>query len=152
EVTREYAARHLAGFNRSDFDLRIEHFPECFATENRLLPLLEAGRTLSVTAQKYPAKYLAPNKQKSQTLKTNFARHQLEAAKWLPHRKSLLFPEGAVAAADAYLAGKGIEGLLPEIALPDVEPRRKNELLRFLKEIGIQDSLPKDGSAWIGWM
>ena len=152
EVTREYADRHLADFNRSDFDLRIEHFPDCLGTENRLLSLLEAGRTLLATSQRYPAKYLAPNKQKPQTLKTNFARHQLEAAKWLPHRKSLLFPEGAVAASDAYLAGKGIEGLLPEIALPDVEPRRKNELLRFLKMIGVQDSLPKDGAEWIGWM
>ncbi|UGA43038.1 hypothetical protein HU230_0032925 [Bradyrhizobium quebecense] len=152
ELTREYVDRHLAEFNRSEFDLQIEHFPQCLATENRLLPLLEAGRTLLATTLRYPAKYIAPSKQKYQTLKTNFSRQQLEAAEWLPHRKSLLFPKGAVAAADAYLAGKGIEGLLPEIALPDVEPRRKNELLRFLRAIGIKDSLPKDGSAWIDWM
>jgi hypothetical protein len=152
DVTREYADLHLGDFNRSDFDVQIEYFPECLATENRLLPLLEAGRTMWTTAQRLPAKYLAYNKQKPQTLKTNFARHQLEFTKWLPHRKSLLFPEGAVAASDAYLAGKGIEGLLPEIALPDVEPRRKNDLLRFLRAIGIKETLPTDGFAWIGWM
>ncbi|MGJ4960176.1 hypothetical protein ACQR1H_31385 [Bradyrhizobium sp. HKCCYLRH2015] len=152
DVTREYADLHLGDFNRSDFDVRIEYFPECLATENRLLPLLDAGRTMWTTAQRLPAKYLAYNKQKPQTLKTNFARHQLEFTKWLPHKKSLLFPEGTVAGSDAYLAGKGIEGLLPEIALPDVELRRKNDLLRFLRAIGIKESLPTDGFAWIGWM
>ncbi|WLA99873.1 hypothetical protein [Bradyrhizobium elkanii] len=152
DVTDEYKRRYLSGFNRCDFDLRIEHFPECLAMETRLLPTLEAGRTLLATAQKYPAQYLPPLKQKPQTLKTNFARHQLETTEWLPHRKSLLFPNRAVAATDVYLAGKGIEGLLPEIAVPDVEPRRRNELLRFLKSIGINDSLPTDGWAWIDWM
>ncbi|MCP1912355.1 hypothetical protein J2R96_004835 [Bradyrhizobium elkanii] len=149
---REYAGQHLTDFNRTEFDLQIEHFPECLAGENRLLPLLEVGRTLLASAQRYPARYLAHSKQKSQTLKINFAQHQLVTTEWLPHRKSLLFPKGAVAAGDAYLAGRGIEGLLPEIALPDVEQRRKSELLRFLRAIGIKNSLPKEGAAWIGWM
>jgi hypothetical protein len=149
---REYANRHLADFNRTEFDLQIEHFPGCLAGENKLLPLLDVGRTLLVSAQRYPARYIAHSKQKSQPLKTNFAQHQLETTEWLPHRKSLLYPNGAVAASDAYLAGRGIEGLLPEIALPDMEPRRRNELQRFLRVIGVKSSLPKDGAAWAGWM
>ncbi|MDA9492370.1 hypothetical protein [Bradyrhizobium sp. CCBAU 11361] len=149
---RAYSDRHLGDFNRTEFDLQIEHFPDCLTEENRLLPLLEVGRTLLISAQKFPARYLAPAKQKSQTLTTNFAQHQLETTEWLPHRKSLLFPKGAVAAGDAYLAGRGIEGLLPEIALPDVEQRRKSELLRFLRAIGVKSSLPKDGYIWNGWM
>jgi hypothetical protein len=152
DITDEYIKRNLSGFNRQDFDLCIEHFPESLAMETRLLTILEVGRTLLAIAQKYAAQYLPPNKQKSQTLKTNFARHQLEAVEWLPHRKSLLFPRGAVAAADAYLPGKGIEGLLPEITVPDVEPRQRSELLRFLKAIGVNDSLPTDGWVWVDWM
>jgi hypothetical protein len=149
---RGYAARYLADFNRTDFDLQIEHFPQCLAGENRLLLLLETGRTLLACSQKHPARYLAPSKQKPQTLKTNFAQYQLAEKEWLPHKKSLLFPKGTVAAGDAYLAGRGIEGLLPEIALPDVEQRRKSDLSRFLRAIGLKTSLPTDGAAWIGWM
>ncbi|WP_315730219.1 hypothetical protein [Bradyrhizobium sp. SZCCHNRI2010] len=149
---QEYARQHLTEFNRTEFDLQIEHFPGCLSGENKLLLLLELGRTLWASLQKYPARYVAPSKQKSQTLKTNFAQHQLRTTEWLPHKRSLLFPEGAVAAGDAYLAGRGIEGLLPEIALPEVEPGRKAELLRFLRAIGIRSSLPKEGAAWIDWM
>jgi hypothetical protein len=148
----EYANRHLADFNRIEFDLRIEHFPECLAADSRPMPLLETGRTLWASAQKFPARYLAHSKQKAQKLKINFAQHQLQEAEWLPHKKSILYPKEAVAARDAYLAGRGIEGLLPEIALLDIEPRHKNELLRFLRAIGIKSSLPKDGAEWIGWM
>ena len=54
DVSREYANLHLGDFNRSDFDVRIEYFPECLATENRLLPLLEAGRTMWTIAQRLP--------------------------------------------------------------------------------------------------
>ncbi len=152
DVSSRYRRQDVPDFNRCEFDLQIEHFPECLASETRLLALLNAGRAVLASAREHPAKWILPQKQKPKTLKTNFAEHQLRVEAWLPHRKSLLFPQGAVAGTNAYLAGKGIEGLLPEIAVPDVEPRLKNNLLRFLRAIGINSELPTDGSAWIDWM
>lgn len=147
-----YDREHLSEFRRHDFDLEIEHFPQCLASERGLLPLVAAGRRLLAAAQRYPARYILPNKQKSQTLKTNFALQQLKHAEWLPHRKSILFPAGAVSAAKAYLPGKGIAGLLPEIAIPDAAQQQRSEIETFLKTIGVNDSLPSDGWAWTEWM
>ena len=75
----------------TEFDLQIEHFPGCLAGESKLLPLLDVGRMLLASAQRYPARYIPHAKQKSQPIKTNFAQHQLETTEWLPHRKSLLY-------------------------------------------------------------
>jgi hypothetical protein len=49
-----YKTEQLSHFNRHEFDLQIEHFPECVTTERGLLPLVAAGRRVQAVAHRVP--------------------------------------------------------------------------------------------------
>ena len=151
-VGRAYRDRYLTGFNRKEFDIEIEHFPLCLEGETNSLALISIGKQLLVTASKHNARYLRPHKQSSETLETTFAQHQLRETPWLLHRGSVLFPEKTVAPIKAYLAGKGVDGLLPEIDISEVASNDEGEIVSFLTEIGVSEALPVESAAWIDWM
>ena len=62
------------------------------------------------------------------------------------------FIQELIAPGDAYLPGKGVEGLLPEIDIPEVSSMKGLTSLDFWVRSGFWTSLPVDISKWLGWM
>ncbi len=151
-LERTYRTEFLSDFTRIEFDIEIEHFPGCFIGEQRSFALITAGRGILATARKHHARYLRANKKNSDQLKTNFAEHQLRESAWLLHRGSILYPQDFVLPREAYLPGKGVEGLLPEIDIPDVGSNEKKQIITFLESLGVVESLPEDWISWLQWM
>jgi hypothetical protein len=152
ETEKGYRAEYLGPFNRQKFDIEIELFPDCLRDEPDPLLVIRAAQRLDAAATRYPAKYLRPHKQSSEMLETNFARYQLRAMSWLPHRGSLLYPQRTVRPDAGYLPGTGIEGLTPEVDIANVDLKEKARIIAFLTELGVHDSVPCEIDVWVEWL
>lgn len=82
-VGNAYRSKYLSEFNRIEFEIAIEHFPDCVQGEGKPLALVSMGRRMLAIAQKHRARYVRPYKQKGETLPTSFAEYQLRETAWL---------------------------------------------------------------------
>lgn len=84
----------------------------------------------------------------------SFASWQIEDFSWLPCKQSLLDNRDLVPPSKAYMPGKGIGGLLPEINIKIPEGQDGRDLATFLTQIlGVRETLPLSGEMiWKEWI
>ncbi len=141
-------------------DWEIEFFPECIHfTYNDVVPA-KVFRTmvpLAKALEGYSARYYRTryyyNKKEKQRIHGNFAVYQLRHEEWLPCKEALLHNHRKAAPKQAFLPGKGLGGLLPEVdrnGLADEEWFR--EIMPGLRTLGVREELPDDPKDWHKWM
>ena len=84
----------------------------------------------------------------------SFAAWQIEGFSWLSCKQSLLDNRPSVPPDKAYMPGKGIGGLLPEINIRIPEGQEGRDLATFLTQIlGVRETLPQSGEIiWKEWI
>ena len=106
------------------YDWQIEFFPECIHKTNNdvdsasiirtLLPLVEAVK--KCRAAFYSSYYYRKKGEKDyNSQQVNFAYYQIRQEQWLPCKSALFHRCSRVAPHDAFLPGKGLRGLFPEV-------------------------------------
>ncbi len=91
---------------------------------------------------KYPQKY------------DNFADYQLLHEKWLPCKPTLFHRYQRVAPQDAFLPGKGLKNLFPEVDRRGIKDEEwfRHIMLVLRDNLAVQDELPEDPEDWHEWM
>lgn len=84
----------------------------------------------------------------------SFAAWQIENFSWMPCKKSLLDDRLAVPPDKAYMPGKGIGGLLPEINIRMPDGQEGRDIATFLTQtLGVREILPIAGEIiWKEWI
>jgi len=84
----------------------------------------------------------------------SFASWQIEDFSWMPCKQSLLDNRLKVPPDKAYMPGKGIGGLLPEINIKIPEGQEGRDLATFLTQVlGVRETLPLSGELiWKEWI
>ena len=141
-------------------DWQIEFFPECIHNTNdcndpasvirTMLPLADAVKKYRATF--YRTYYYRKKKKRSYN-KANFADCQLRHEEWLPCKPALFHAGRRVAPCNAFLPGKGLRGLLPEVDKSGVGDKEWfQRILPELSSLGVRDQLPDDPTDWHEWM
>lgn len=83
----------------------------------------------------------------------SFAAWQIENSSWIPCKKSLLDDRITVPPDKAYMPGKGIGGLLPEINIKIPDGQEGRDLATFLTQVlGVRETLPfATETIWKEW-
>ena len=139
---------------RHDFDFYFEHFDEMFSdTQNnkpsKCVPLLSMVREMYEVADKKRARLFHYNYQ----YKDSYASRQLRDNRWIPCKRSLLYPNNRLfAPKEAYLPGCGLGGLLPEIDKGDLDDQAWDEIEETLKKLGAKDSISNNPNELVKYM
>lgn len=83
-----------------------------------------------------------------------FAYWQLSKVAWLPCKLSLIHKDNSISPSDAYLPGKGLGGLLPEIDIMLDDNQEGRDLKTFLvKILKVRETLPLESEPqWSNWL
>ena len=159
-LVENYTEESVAEYYKWLYDWEIEFFPECIQDADdgdrpasvirTMLSLAEAVRTRRA---KFYSTYYYSRKQSKRSSSTNFAYYQLCDEKWLPCKKALFHDGRRVAPRHAFLPGKGLGGLLPEVDKSGVgDEEWFQRIVPKLRSLGVRDQLPYNPTEWHEWM
>ncbi len=127
----------------------IEHFPQCVENGSKPADMIKMMLPLAETMQKLKAVYYYHVKRRRE----NFACYQLKHEQWLPCRRALLYEGERAAPSEAFLPGKGLGGLLPEVDKTGIDDEEWYKHVQgALIDLGVQENLPKDAEGFHEWM
>lgn len=133
-------------------NLFIEHFPQCLfdsnvddESEHRMMQTMIR---LAAVVESRQASYVRYKVRRC----SSFAWHQLCRTEWLPCKHSLLHHEYRVAPANAFMPGKGFNGLFPEVLRGNDDEEWYGSVVGVLRQLGVRDELPEDADKWHYWM
>lgn len=134
------------------FNLFIEHFPQCLLKSNvddePKYTIVQSMSRLADVVKTRKASYFRFKPKEC----LSFAWCQLCKEEWLPCEHSLLHHEHRVAPANAFMPGKGFNGLLPEVSRGDDHEEWYGSVVGVLRQLGVRDALPDDPNKWHYWM
>lgn len=143
--------RYLGLFSRArwKFNLRIEFFPECVDNSGeRVRDDLVASIRLADALSRSTAYYRG-----EQYGYKSYAWYQICHSAWLPCKPTLLHASQWVVPSQAFMPGKGLRGLLPEVQRTGIDDEFWfNDCRPVLLGLGVRDSLPEDAKEWHSWM
>lgn len=132
----------------------IEYFPDCLPedTEDRLRLLEPIARQAIESKMRYAHEKRGYYGLMRKFL-PSFASWQLKYIKWMPCRPSLFYLENTINPEKAYMPGKGLRGLLPEINITISDGQEGRNLETLLTQIlGVRETLPDSSSEdWMRW-
>ena len=136
---------------------QIDDFPDCLAgIENTelirdILPaLFKSAEERAQRHYKLPSGY----KHYHQSPQA-FAFEQLRIEAWLPVNQSLLENGSRIPPNEAFLPGKGLNGLLPEVDKSGIDEdiwHGRDGIKAKLIELGVMENLPESSEKWYEWM
>lgn len=131
----------------------LEFFPECLP--KTALDRLRIIKSLSDSVVKpYSKMKFKSDKRKYHDLVDSLALYQLRKVAWLPCKPSLLHEDSYVPPCKAYMPGKGLKGLLPEVNIDLVDEQEGRDWATFLtKTLEVRETLPgPTDRQWIEWL
>ena len=133
---------------------KIEYFPECMEDDNaKPADIISIMLHLAEAVRKPKAAYWALHARTNDTSCRSFADFQLCHEKWLPCKRALLHNGKRAAPREAFLPGKGLGGLLPEVDRGGIENEEWYQRIQGgLTGMGIQEELPTDPTGLEVWM
>ena len=141
--------------SRWRFNLWIEHFPECMENStgqsrsavDAVIRLRKAMEKKAIEDQRGYYFYYRLKSCES------YAQYQLRHAKWLPCKPALLHDSSRVIPSQAFMSGKGLGGLLPEVSRAGIDHEYWfGTVVPVLRRLGVHDGLPEDAVKWHSWM
>ena len=133
-------------------NLIIEHFPQCILDSNvddeSEHIMMQTMIRLAAAVTNRQASYFRYKVRQC----SSFAWHQLCREEWLPCKRSLLHHERRVAPANAFMPGKGFNGLLPEVLRSNDHEEWYGSVVGVLRQLGVSEHLPSDSDEWHYWM
>ena len=142
------------------YDWKIEFFPECIQDPDDgdrparvIRTMLSLAETVRTRKAKFYSSYYYSRKKSKDSCRTNFAYYQLRHVKWLTCRPALFCDCNRIAPCDAFLPGKGLLGLLPEVDKSGIGDEEWFQwVVPKLRSLGVRDRLPDNPTDWHEWM
>ncbi|MBI3799165.1 MAG: hypothetical protein HY268_19655, partial [Deltaproteobacteria bacterium] len=131
----------------------LEFFPECLPEEalDRISILTLMSK---VVVKSYSKMEFKLDNRKSPAFVDSLAIYQLQKVAWLPCKPSLLHEDSYVAPFEAYMPGKGLGGLLPEVNVDLADGQEGRDLATFLTQtLKVRETLPgPTDKQWTEWL
>ena len=142
---------------RGGHNYQIDDFPECFSGIGNVKLLRDIFPALSkLTGEHAQRKWKYPSGKVVYTSSPKaFIFEQLCKEAWLPINKSLLESSSPIPPNKAFLPGKGLNGLLPEVDKSDIDEdiwHGRDGIKARLIELGVMENLPESSEKWYEWM
>ena len=134
---------------------KVEYFPECMEDDDaKLADVIKKMLPLAVAVRDPWVEYRPSNRHSStRRCDENFAYFQLRRSEWLPCKPALLHDGKRAAPREAFLPGKGLGGLLPEVDRGGIENEEWYQRIQGgLTGMGVQEELPTDPMGLHEWM
>lgn len=150
DLWENYSSDNYHTPGRPGKNYAIRDFPDCVQNIEKTKLMLDVFPILLKLSEKNAERF-----HRSKSLSTSFALHQLIYEAWLPVKKSLLEDRARIPPNEAFLPGKGLGGLLPEVDRSGIDNDTwygNDGIASKLRELGVMDSLPGDANKWHDWM
>lgn len=130
----------------------LEYWPDSLATEGATI-LHVAGVVKAVLGSSH-ASFVTLGCEGQSRHKPSFAAYQLRDLPWLSVGPSLVSPGRVAAPRGAWMPGRGLSGLLPEVEVPSLDGQEKRDLESLLTQLlKVNEELPEPTSPnWTKWL
>jgi len=134
----------------------IEFFPKALPKKalDRLRVIQSIAKEAKDSEMRYTYQKIGSYYERNRDRLKSFASWQIQDFPWLPCKQSLLDSRNIIPPKKAYMSGKGIGGLLPEIDIKIPEDQEGRDLANFLTQtLGVRENLPSPGDTiWKEWI